>query len=177
MNSEELKSTIERLSFRAKVQLVLWAIPATILFVYLARHFVFVSDVARIERLIKKGEKAVEGESVRDCLAILGPEFILIPDDVTRDDMASGWLERQFKAFDEMSLRVKEIKVNVSSLGGTKTATASFDLSGTVKWNGQTVLLARSRTEPLRFQVLLSKINGKWKVILLELPIDIPDLN
>jgi hypothetical protein len=177
MDGDSLRMTMKRLSFRAKVQLVLWAIPASILVIYLAKHFIFVSDEALIERLIKKGEKAVEAESVPECLEIVGPQFILLPGDITRDDMANGWLTRQFKTFDEMSLSVKNIKVELSNVNGVKTAAASFDVSGTVKWNGQTVLLAYSRSEPLRFEMLLSKESRKWKVIRLELPLDIPDLS
>jgi hypothetical protein len=177
MDGDSLKMTMKRLSFRAKVQLVLWAIPALILVIYLAKHFIFVSDEALIERLIKKGEKAVEAESVSDCLEIVGSDFVLLPGDITRDDMANGWLTRQFKNFDEMSLSVKNVEVAVSNVHGAKTATASFVVSGTVKWNGQTVLLAYSRSEPLRFEMLLSKEKKKWKVMRLELPLEIPDLS
>ena len=177
MNTEELRLTIKRLSFRAKVQFVLWMIPILIILIYAARHFVFVPDEARIERLIPKGKKAVENESVPDCLALVAPGFILLPGDITQTDLANGWLARQFSTFDEMSLSVKNIQVEVASAKEKKTATATFDVSGTVKWNGQTVLLAYSQSEPLHFEMRLSKEKGKWKVIHLELPREIPDLN
>jgi ketosteroid isomerase-like protein len=122
--------------------------------------YLFVSDEARIKKVIYKGKAAIEQEDFEGALTHVSRDY---QDDYGLNKMAiAALLKRLYAQFDNITIHVESLEVEIQESG---LGQASLLTWVTAKLGGETGYIVGNAENPSRVVFILAKEGNQWRVV------------